>query len=762
MFDLIFLGIGVFLALLFVGIGLLKGRKQVRTFAWIKLSATALSLILSVLFSVLLARAISNGSINLLTKNGILSEFGQMLNDAPIFGQMITALIAMILAPMFFFWLFLILKAILNFIARRIAKAILVKKAVSQDELESREENKPKKAKKFAILRSKKSEPIGMLCGAVCGLLIFFAFMVPLMGTFTLADSVVGTAATLSKSNSLDTVEEITDAAANNTAAKILRAAGGDLTFNLLTTQKVDGEFVCLSKEIKFLSTATETLSTAFAPETTPAQASAQLLEMEDAFDRTAMIPTLLPSLLTSANEKWDANESFLGIQKPLASSSTGSAILSPVLHGFADADADTVREDIKSVIEILAVLAENDALDQIKTQPMGLIENEELSAKLFCELFENEHLRLILGEVSEGGLSILGEKIGMDFGSIQLHMQEIENPEQEAVAFAHALHCSMDVFAALKNHPTFDAEMIRTAGPMLDAFAHTSIFGEETTTVFIQSLLSSEKVSNTLGFSEEETNNIVAAMTQNATDGYTTIMDTVGHSLEVVQIATQTTQTVGKLDEKVEELIETMTPASAEVLKAVTTPSLMVTKGVPAHSADATSDMLTNMFDNLSSAKQDGLEEEEYQKEAAATTNMLNMAMAAKQSGSKELFGEGSATGKSADEFVGEIFASDVISQTMIETVYAEEDSTEPTINPLGTKRNLKENEKAEILSALNNAWEQASDEQRSDETYQKQYLAMGAMMNLPVEITENGIVDASLLNVLPPVTPTEPAPQA
>ena len=162
---------------------------------------------------------------------------------------------------------------------------------------------------------------------------------------------------------------------------------------------------------------------------------------------------------------------------------------------------------------------------------------------------------------------------------------------------------------------------------------------------------------------------------------------------------------------------------------------------------------MLTSMFDNLTVAKQDGMTEEQYQKEASATANMINMAMSAKQSGTKELFGEGSATGKSADAFVDEIFESDVILQTMVETVYTEEKQAEPTLNPLGTKRQLKENEKTDILAALNNQWENASEEQRADEEYQKQFVALGAMVNLPLEFTENGIVDMASLPQLPSI---------
>lgn len=757
MYSWIFGGLGVLLALIFVGVGALKGRKMHRTYSWMRLAATAVALVLSVLFAVLLARGLSSVLMKVLLRG----DLANALAEAPIFKEFLAAMAAMILAPLLFFWLFLIVKGILNFVVRRIARAVILKQKNEKTDAQATEsesqvpsiETVRKKQKKFSFLRSKKNDGISAVYGALCGVLIFFAFMVPLMGTVVMADSAMHTVGVLANNKTVDTVESITDSASNNVGAKIFRTAGGDLTYQLLTTQKIEKESVCLVEEIQFLSEATETVVTVLDAETTPTKASEELLELEQSFDKTAMIPTLLPNVLSSANEKWDAGKSFVGIKKPFASSSTAGVMLDPMLHRLAEADADTIREDCKTVIEMMAILAKNDALRSIRSNPTKIVNDEELTASLLCEVFENDHMCMMIEEIADGGLSVLGQKMGVNLGKIHLHMQNVENSEEEAEAFAHAIHCSLDVFSSFKKHASFDADMIRAIGPMMDALSHTALVGDETATELMRSLLASNKVRGTLGFSQDETEAIVDVMAKNSEEGYTNMMNSVGQSIEVVQMATQAVKDPATLDKKVGELLEGLTPASSEVLKVATTPSLMESKGVPTHSSEATSQMLTSMFDNLTVAKQDGMTEEQYQKEASATANMINMAMSAKQSGTKELFGEGSATGKSADAFVDEIFESDIILQTMVETVYTEEKQAEPTLNPLGTKRQLKENEKTDILAALNNQWENASEEQRADEEYQKQFVALGAMVNLPLEFTENGIVDMASLPQLPSI---------
>ena len=138
------------------------------------------------------------------------------------------------------------------------------------------------------------------------------------------------------------------------------------------------------------------------------------------------------------------------------------------------------------------------------------------------------------------------------------------------------------------------------------------------------------------------------------------------------------------------------------------------------------------------------GMSEEEYQKEAQATTDLLNLAMTqANGEGNADVFGENSATGKTASDYVDTVFSSTVVSQTIVQTAYPEDkEDGEPVVDPLSMNKTFSEEEQTEVLNALNEQWNSASEEEKSSEDYQKTYLAVGAILNIPIQITEGGVV--------------------
>ena len=136
--------------------------------------------------------------------------------------------------------------------------------------------------------------------------------------------------------------------------------------------------------------------------------------------------------------------------------------------------------------------------------------------------------------------------------------------------------------------------------------------------------------------------------------------------------------------------------------------------------------------FTNLADAKKNGMADDEYAKESAAVSNMMNLVM---DSGDGAIFGEKSSTGITAAEFVGDITGSKVMSQTIVDTVYA--DGENATNDPLKSDRKLNNAEKTDFLNALNAEWEK-SDQTADDK---KEIIAIAAIMNLQVEVTLGGV---------------------
>lgn len=106
MFTWIFFGVFVFFALLFIGIGMLNGRKFAWVYSALKAIATVLSAVIAMLLAALLAKLVVNVAYDKVIETGILGEFGKMLDDISSAPQIISAIFAMIVAPMIFLPIF--------------------------------------------------------------------------------------------------------------------------------------------------------------------------------------------------------------------------------------------------------------------------------------------------------------------------------------------------------------------------------------------------------------------------------------------------------------------------------------------------------------------------------------------------------------------------------------------------------------------------------------------------------------------------------
>lgn len=747
----------IFLMLLaFVGIGLLRGRRNHPTYSWMRLAAAALSVVLSAVAAIFASR----GLVTLLVSVLPLGSVGEILRESDVLAQGVCALLAMLLAPALFVIFFFIVKALLGIAVRRIARTVIQAKQDSHEaekEAEAsdgdclRQENdetaepekKLEKKKKFAILRTEKANAVGMLCGALCGLLICLVWLSPIVGTISVADDAIGLLAGSSKEPAWDTVDKISDDVADSAGVRTLRVMGADAVYSLVTAQPIGGGWASLPKETEFLSAVGSAVAATRSTEIPRAEAAQAWLALEETFEETQWIPTVLSDTLGAANQKWERGERFCGIAKPSVGGSALSGIIDPALKILATGNADTMKDDVGTIAHVMAMMIEQDALTGITADPLQVFENQELSESVIYELLCNEHLSPLVGELSEFGIELVGQKMGADLQSVEMDTSSIQDKRAEAGAIASAFGKAIGLMHAMEGDSAVDGDMIRSVGPVLDAFAATEMAGKENSDVMLKGLLESERIYTNIGYTKEESSHLADTINDKANKGgYQPLMVSLGQTIDVVKMSSSDDKNTDEMDRKIEEMMQDLTPESAEVLQTASTPGMMTNRGVPDRSAEPTSEMVSSMFGNLSAAKENGMSEEEYRYEAKATTNMLNLAMSAGKSENGMLFGEGSATGKSADEFVNDVFSSKVISQTMVETVYADGGESAPAIDPLNSQRVLKDTERQELLGALNNQWSAATEEQRADASYQKQYVAMASMMNLTIQITDGGIV--------------------
>lgn len=949
MYNTIFTVSLAVLFFLFVGIGLLGGLKKVWYYALSRVASAVISAVASFFLAGAVTDLIGDVGYDILIDK-LPEKISGTVKDVASAPDIFAALVTMILSPLFFVILYIVLKAILNCIAKNICIAVAKKKALANaspeiteipetvaeekyastgsvsEEAEAEdvvaptvtaevteEEDgkkkkkakkekkaktpKPKKIKRGNYIKTKKASPAGMICGVVCGFILFFVVMVPFVGTATIADKVMSLVSEFITDETIKTVTEITDAAANNYVSKAVGVIGGRAVFDGLTTSRIGEHSISLNKEVDLVTTTGTAVLSTINNNVPREEAAADIREVSVAFSDSALLPVIIPEFLTAANESWEKGEDFHGIKK-ITASGNAKAVVDPLVDILVHSDYDTIKTDADTLVEIVAILIEQDAINTLLKDPKSLPENEEMTAPVLYELLENEHLSPMVGTLAEFGVQYIGGQLHLhahrdalydeftatatanvsailsagftnsseqltsvygdlfdDYGltvsaesisqiaeltvtafpegtvdaqamksflatveltltdgkvikldsadaladnsmlicvdEIHFDVSNISDKNAESRALARAVHEVFSLTTLIKTGAFADAKSIQKLGPMLDALAHTEAIGEDDTGRLLTGILQSDMIHDQIGFSLVGATDVANTINgKSHTQGYSPLMKSLSDTVEIVKLTTNDSATKEEVNAKVEVLLEELTPESAEVLQKITTTEVMVSQGVPEQSAEPVSNLVSNMFGNLASAKDNGMSDEEFKKEAEATSNLLNMALAATSSG-KNIFaeapakpnppvapdegtdGEGSGSGDNeggsdnegegegdnsdgevtepaptvgnsmtASDYIDSVMNSTVISQTIVEATFTEENAEDPVLDPLNMGKTLSENEQAQVLDSLNEHWANATEEEKANADYFKTYAAIGAMVNFPITIGEDGTI--------------------
>ena len=839
MFDLAFsLGFGVviLLAMLF---GALKAKKKVWQFSVVRMVQTVVSAILGALAASAIAWYGIGAVIDMFG-----GDLGGIMEEVPSAKEAIAAIISMMVAPMLFLPLYAIIRGITRIFTKMLTR-LLVKLTTKKKKVEEKKEEpaavkapgssyyeklygsapqpskKELKKKEFAL---EKSNWISALCGAACGLLTICVWLIPMVGTLGVVNDVASlplhTAAEADESGTVEMVADILDAASNNAGTVTVKLVGGGLVYDMMTSYKVGGETATLKNETGTIKAIANAVVVSADEDTTKEESAKSVRAISKAFSKSTLLPTLVSEITASASEDWKNGKDFHGIEMPSIGEDLDHVMLS-VVDGLAASDTTTIKQDVETIVDIVAVLIEKDALDDFGKDPMSLFENEQVTEKIFLDLLNNPRLCVLIDGFTDFGVSMLMQTVSIpeklepiyDEFKGELKSANAETEEELAVLYAeifdnYGLRVSEELtLSAAQNtieggdilawveanvvadraafvekteivplkmitdgrHPVTDNKkeakaiahafsviyvvlgdlddggnvqgMLRSLGPVLDSFATTETIGKEETALILKALLQSEMVHDKIGLSVIEASNSAESISKNSeVKGYAEMMVSLSKIVDVIEAANDK----GKDTEAaVKEMLADLTPEAADVIKNMATPNVVKNYGVSEKSSKPVSGMISDTFGNLADAKENGMSDEEYDKESAAVADMMNVLMSTGSQG--KTFGEDSRTGTTATEFVDNIMNSTVMSQTVVETVYGEGD--EPTQDPLLSESTMDDEERNELVSALNNKYAQSD---KSAET-EKEIISIAAMMNVQVGIVDGEVVAANEPAVLP-----------
>lgn len=215
--------------------------------------------------------------------------------------------------------------------------------------------------------------------------------------------------------------------------------------------------------------------------------------------------------------------------------------------------------------------------------------------------------------------------------------------------------------------------------GVMLEAFdSNEQFYGKEKTETLLTAVLKSEKMKDTIGFSNEDVDAIISKKNEKDVS-YTALMTSVAKTTDILDVIANGGEVT---DEQISELVNSLTnEGSGEVISTVITEQRMHKMGfkdgdTPGRVANGAL-MLRNVFTNVSNIPAGA----DHDAEVAAVKILVEIAVDAKNNkeAGKNAFGENGRLGCTPGELFDKILASGAVCKTLTET--------ELVGNPFGIK---------------------------------------------------------------------------
>ncbi len=834
MFFAIFSGAFLLVAAIAVILGVIRGRRKVWQVSLVRIIMTVVAALLSAAVSLIISWVMLDLVVDSLVSSGKIGDIGSLISEVPSAQTAVLALVSMIITPMLFLVFYAIFRPITSVFVKPIARMFCGQNSKTFDADGESKRKKLTKEEKNAQLVLPKSHWLSAVLGGFGGLLTLCVLLVPLVGGLGVADDIVSAPLheLANENETFAIASEAVDASAANVGTVTVKMLGGGLLYDLMTSYPTDRGFVTLRHESAFVGSVANAAVTASDKAATPDKIKADFAQVSNSFDRSVLLPTVVAEVVSAASDDWTRGEDFHGIKCPSLGGEDFQPVVTSVIEGLAQSNMDTIKTDVKTIVDIIATLVANDTLDKVEGDAMAVLAEEATTSEILKLLLDNPRLCVAVDGISDFGMKLLMKQVNtptdknglydefiitfknVDVSDVPAPMNETEeqvdelakayadvfdaygirvddatvnaaaaarrsgadmeawikenivdttdafitkteiisadmitagkaeitDTDTEAKALAHAFAVIYDIMGDLDGEEFDVKTVLGSMGPALDSFSATQTIGKERTAYILKALLQSELVHDKIGFSVLEATDSANSLIKNSeTKQYEGMLNSLSRAVDVVEAASDSNRNT---TEAVEAMLDDLTPESAEVIQTMATPNVMKNYGVSDKSSVPVSDMVSDTFGNLSSAKEAGMSEEEYAKESAAVSDMMNVMMSAGSSQSSSVFGEGGMMNKTAGEYIDTIMDSSVMSKTIVDTVYAEGESA---INdPLKSERAISDSDKSEFITAANAKWSGMSAEEQNDES-KRELVAMAAVLNIKLELTDAGWVEAT-----------------
>ena len=371
---LVLLGVAFLIALFDILICLKRGflKSLVRVLTQV-FSAVAAFIAARILAAKALTQLLDNMEEQIPDGGAALAEFAK---ENPVVMENLSGLLQMLIAPLLFFFLYLILKFLTLFLY------LIIAAFLPEDKLKG----------------STAGRWTGFAFGVVSAIIGVVVLLVPVMGYATVADTVVA-AMPASASEDLTTYDEEYVAPTLKTPilSSLYRSIGAKV-FDGLTTVEIDGEKAVLLAEItaigntiKDVAPLGETELAAYSTKEADA-----LKKATDDIDASVFQTSLLSTMLNSASNSWLDGKSFLGVQKP-ALGDTADILMHGVLTTFSTSTSQNLGGDLDTIAELFSIFARHGVFASLSSGPEAMAEKLITTSALneaMAELGKNERMK--------------------------------------------------------------------------------------------------------------------------------------------------------------------------------------------------------------------------------------------------------------------------------------------------------------------------------------------------------------------------------
>ena len=199
--------------------------------------------------------------------------------------------------------------------------------------------------------------------------------------------------------------------------------------------------------------------------------------------------------------------------------------------------------------------------------------------------------------------------------------------------------------------------------GTILDSLMQTETFGKDKAAALFTSVLQSETVRDKANIDMKTATELASKATEGEAN-YSQTMSAIAGSVSVMEKLSED-DTISEDD--LVELIKTLTPQTAGMIEVYVTANRLVGHGIPAQHADISAKLIRSTFSYMGNENLT-----DYNAEAKALNQVLQIALAAKKSDDKQMFSSapGAGDGKlpTAKETVDVLLGSDAVCHALVQ----------------------------------------------------------------------------------------------